>query len=75
MVTFTRQVVSDSEYPSWDTASDTLNGFHVSSEGTIEKEGRGLLQVDFANKYIKLFKWILSQEDLKGKNNNLVEDL
>ncbi|XP_032792418.2 poly(ADP-ribose) glycohydrolase [Daphnia magna] len=52
VVTFTRQVVSDSEYPSWDTASDTLNGFHVSSEGTIEKEGRGLLQVDFANKFI-----------------------
>jgi poly(ADP-ribose) glycohydrolase len=50
VVTFTRQVVRDSEFPNWETASETFGGFHVSSEGTIEKEGIGLLQMDFANK-------------------------
>jgi hypothetical protein len=50
VVTFTRQVVNDSEFPNWATVSETFGGFYVSSEGTIEKEGTGLLQMDFANK-------------------------
>lgn len=50
MITVSRQVVEESEFPNWETASETLGGFHVSSKGTIEKEGIGLLQMDFANR-------------------------
>lgn len=52
VLTFTRQVLSNSDFD-WEDCRDSLLGFHVSSEGTIESEGTGLLQMDFANKYIQ----------------------
>ncbi|XP_046631255.1 poly(ADP-ribose) glycohydrolase-like [Daphnia pulicaria] len=67
VVTFTRQVVRDSEFPNWETASETFGGFHVSSEGTIEKEGIGLLQMDFANKFLGggVLNWGCVQEEIR----------
>jgi len=50
VLTFTRQVLRDSNL-NWEDRQESLLGFHVSSEGTIESEGTGLLQMDFANKY------------------------
>lgn len=49
-VTFTRQSID--HLPSWDHDDTKLTGLHVSSEGTIEDDGLGLLQVDFANKFL-----------------------
>ncbi|KAK7068881.1 hypothetical protein SK128_013592 [Halocaridina rubra] len=51
LVTFTRQHVSYSELPSWEESSHHIPELHISSTGLIE-EMQGLLQVDFANKYI-----------------------
>ncbi|XP_031627780.1 poly(ADP-ribose) glycohydrolase isoform X2 [Contarinia nasturtii] len=54
VVTFARRLVPESQLPDWEecqvTFDDTL--LHISSAGTIEDDGNGLLQVDFANKYI-----------------------
>lgn len=50
-VTITRMVVKEDEFPNWEAAQETLNGLYISSKGTIEKEGDGLLQVDFADPY------------------------
>jgi len=50
VLTFTRQVISEAGLPNWENVTETLSGFHVSSEGTIEKEGVGLVQMDFANR-------------------------
>ncbi|XP_052686077.1 poly(ADP-ribose) glycohydrolase-like isoform X2 [Crassostrea angulata] len=50
VVTFTRQCVD--KFPDWKNLGDTLTDIHVSAEGTIEDDGDGLLQVDFANKYM-----------------------
>lgn len=40
------------ELPDWSNSKNPLKSMHVTSEGFIEKEGFGLLQVDFANKYV-----------------------
>ena len=50
VLTFTRQVCSDP--PQWDKCTANLTKLHVTSEGTIEDDGHGMLQVDFANCYV-----------------------
>ncbi|XP_076454449.1 poly(ADP-ribose) glycohydrolase-like [Babylonia areolata] len=50
IVTFSRQMLVDSH--KWASSMDNLTQLHVSSTGTIEDNGRGMLQVDFANKYL-----------------------
>lgn len=45
MVTFARHVLTDAETPDWAEVPLTLTDLHVSSDGTIEKEGAGLVQV------------------------------
>lgn len=49
-VTFVRQTVD--KCPEWKKLDTSLRGLHVSAEGTIEDDGIGMLQVDFANKYL-----------------------
>ncbi|XP_066304725.1 poly(ADP-ribose) glycohydrolase-like [Branchiostoma lanceolatum] len=49
-LTFRRQ--SFPKMPVWKTCKDPLSRLHVSAEGTIEEDGTGMLQVDFANKVI-----------------------
>lgn len=49
-VTFTRQVCMSP--PKWEDCREKFTKLHVTSEGTIEDNGHGMLQVDFANKYI-----------------------
>lgn len=43
-----------SQMPRWDKLENNLGNtrVHISSSGTIEDNGLGLLQVDFANKYV-----------------------
>ncbi|XP_077481464.1 poly(ADP-ribose) glycohydrolase isoform X1 [Stigmatopora argus] len=50
VVTFTRKSL---EYPpDWESSETLLTKLHIGSEGTIEDEGYGMLQVDFANAFV-----------------------
>lgn len=51
MVTIQRRYIPKSDCPKWDEQVQTLLPLHITSRGTIEAEGTGFLQVDFANKY------------------------
>ncbi|XP_067138347.1 poly(ADP-ribose) glycohydrolase-like isoform X1 [Centruroides vittatus] len=50
VITFHR--IYHQESPEWSQSKEILRSMLVSSEGFIEKEGYGLLQVDFANKFV-----------------------
>uniref|UniRef100_H2RDJ6 poly(ADP-ribose) glycohydrolase n=1 Tax=Pan troglodytes TaxID=9598 RepID=H2RDJ6_PANTR len=50
LVTFTRQSLED--FPEWERCEKPLTRLHVTYEGTIEENGRGMLQVDFANCFV-----------------------
>ncbi|XP_074856198.1 poly(ADP-ribose) glycohydrolase [Carettochelys insculpta] len=50
LVTFTRQSLQD--LPDWERSYKKLTRLHVTYEGTIESNGRGMLQVDFANRFV-----------------------
>ncbi|XP_029940493.1 poly(ADP-ribose) glycohydrolase-like [Salarias fasciatus] len=49
LVTFERRLLRKDDEPQWKSCTEKINRLYVTSEGHIEKEGRGLLQVDFAN--------------------------
>ena len=53
-VTFERRFMHHNEIPNWSESSAPLGvtPLHITSDGTIEDDGLGLLQVDFANKYL-----------------------
>lgn len=46
-----RRIVGNT-FPEWKSCTDNLSDLDVSSNGTIEDDGDGMLQVDFANMYI-----------------------
>ncbi|KAF7655915.1 hypothetical protein LDENG_00048490 [Lucifuga dentata] len=50
LVTFTRQTLSSS--PNWESSQTLLTRLHITCEGTIEDDGYGMLQVDFANRLV-----------------------
>ncbi|XP_051946654.1 poly(ADP-ribose) glycohydrolase-like [Xyrauchen texanus] len=50
LVTFTRQSLSS--FPKWESSNTQLTRLHITCEGTIEDQGHGMLQVDFANKLV-----------------------
>ncbi|CAK9815316.1 Poly(ADP-ribose) glycohydrolase [Anthophora quadrimaculata] len=52
VVTIQRRYIPKSDCPKWDEQVQKLLPLHITSKGTIETEGIGLLQVDFANKYV-----------------------
>lgn len=54
VVTFTRRSICEDDFPVWAECSETFDTtlLHVSDVGTIEDDGKGMLQVDFANKYL-----------------------
>lgn len=54
VVTFVRRSVPETDLPKWSSCRTTFENtiLHVSDDGTIEDDGEGLLQVDFANKYL-----------------------
>ncbi|KAM7349740.1 poly(ADP-ribose) glycohydrolase [Cochliomyia hominivorax] len=53
-VTFERRFIHQNEMPNWAESTIPLGitPLHITSDGTIEDQGLGLLQVDFANKYL-----------------------
>lgn len=50
LVTFTRQTLS--KPPNWESSQTQLKRLHITCEGTIEDDGYGMLQVDFANRFV-----------------------
>ncbi|RXM99855.1 Myoferlin [Acipenser ruthenus] len=50
LVTFTRQSLSS--FPDWQSSKNQLTRLHITCEGTIEDQGCGMLQVDFANRFV-----------------------
>ncbi|MGH0136935.1 UNVERIFIED_CONTAM: hypothetical protein FKN15_008509 [Acipenser sinensis] len=50
LVTFTRQSLSS--FPDWQSSKNQLTRLHITCEGTIEDQGYGMLQVDFANRFV-----------------------
>uniref|UniRef100_A0A670YUA5 poly(ADP-ribose) glycohydrolase n=2 Tax=Pseudonaja textilis TaxID=8673 RepID=A0A670YUA5_PSETE len=50
LVTFTRQCLQ--EFPEWERSPKKMPRLHVTYEGTIESNGQGMLQVDFANRFV-----------------------
>lgn len=53
-VTFERRFLAQNQLPKWSEYNILLGEtpLHITSEGTIEDDGVGLLQVDFANKFL-----------------------
>lgn len=59
MVTYSRRYLPDSELPFWLKSTNKLTNLYITSNGTIEDDGDGMLQVDFANKYEIVFSnWL-----------------
>ncbi|XP_068424615.1 poly(ADP-ribose) glycohydrolase-like [Clinocottus analis] len=50
LVTFTRQHLNNP--PNWESSQTLLKRLHITCEGTIEDDGYGMLQVDFANRFV-----------------------
>lgn len=52
LVTFERRHLPRTQFPRWDKNETPISNIklHVSSTGTIEWNGLGMLQVDFANR-------------------------
>ncbi|XP_018413910.1 PREDICTED: poly(ADP-ribose) glycohydrolase [Nanorana parkeri] len=50
LVTFTRQSLD--RFPEWEKSTKQLSRLHITCMGTIEGNGHGMLQVDFANRYV-----------------------
>ncbi|XP_071321510.1 poly(ADP-ribose) glycohydrolase isoform X5 [Trachinotus anak] len=48
LVTFERRHLRDADLPNWRSCKEKLHKLHVTSHGSIETEGTGMLQVDFA---------------------------
>lgn len=51
VVTFTRKSMKPSKLPDWENSTKKLTKIVPLVDGTIEDDGTGMLQVDFANKY------------------------
>lgn len=66
-LTFTRQYVTPSHIPTWEYSSHYFRKLHVASKGTIEDYGKGMLQVDFANKMVGggVLGWGCVQEEIR----------
>lgn len=50
LVTFTRKTLD--KPPHWKSSQTPLTKLHITCEGTIEDDGCGMLQVDFANQFV-----------------------
>uniref|UniRef100_A0A3Q2W6T5 poly(ADP-ribose) glycohydrolase n=1 Tax=Haplochromis burtoni TaxID=8153 RepID=A0A3Q2W6T5_HAPBU len=50
LVTFTRKSLN--KPPNWKSSQTPLTKLHITCEGTIEDDGYGMLQVDFANRFV-----------------------
>jgi len=52
IVTYSRKRLPSGDLPYWLQSTKQLTNLYITSDGTIEDDGDGMLQVDFANKFI-----------------------
>lgn len=52
ILTFERRTLTNAQQPLWKSSTKSLSNTFISAEGTIEEDGIGMLQVDFANRFI-----------------------
>ncbi|XP_060861431.1 poly(ADP-ribose) glycohydrolase [Metopolophium dirhodum] len=52
VVTYSRRRLPSGDLPYWLQSTKKLTNLYITSDGTIEDNGDGMLQVDFANKFI-----------------------
>lgn len=52
MVTFHRRQIDDDHFPKWHKSEALIKKLVVSKTGTIEDDGKYMLQMDFANKLV-----------------------
>ncbi|XP_027845284.2 poly(ADP-ribose) glycohydrolase [Aphis gossypii] len=52
IVTYSRRRLPSGDLPYWLQSTKKLTNLYITSDGTIEDNGDGMLQVDFANKFI-----------------------
>ena len=52
LLTFSRRCLRSENVPRWGESDRKLSQLHITSEGMIEAQGAGMLQVDFANKFV-----------------------
>ncbi|XP_015115738.1 poly(ADP-ribose) glycohydrolase [Diachasma alloeum] len=66
-ITIQRHYIPKKDCPRWDKLHNLLPALHITSKGTIETEGAGLLQVDFANRYVGggVLNWGCVQEEIR----------
>ncbi|XP_034239743.1 poly(ADP-ribose) glycohydrolase-like [Thrips palmi] len=66
-VTFSRRYIPTGSLPDWSKSTKPLPKLHIRSSGCIEDEGAGMLQVDFANKFIGggVLGWGCVQEEIR----------
>ncbi|XP_030623918.1 poly(ADP-ribose) glycohydrolase-like [Chanos chanos] len=75
LVTFERRCISPSDLPKWKDKKEMLTKLYISHEGSIEKDGEGMLQVDFASKFVGggvLGKGLVQEEILFLMNPELI---
>ncbi|XP_030598520.1 poly(ADP-ribose) glycohydrolase [Archocentrus centrarchus] len=75
LVTFERRCLSNTDTSKWKSCKETLSKLHVTSEGQIEADGKGMLQVDFASSWIGggvLGSGLLQEEILFLMNPELI---
>ena len=52
VLTFSRVCLNPQSFPNWRKSEKGMSQLHITSEGSIETGGQGMLQVDFANKFV-----------------------
>ncbi|XP_050433324.1 poly(ADP-ribose) glycohydrolase-like isoform X2 [Adelges cooleyi] len=66
-VTYSRRYLTENELPTWLKSTNPLTSLHIASDGTIEDNGDGMYQIDFANKFIGggVLGWGCVQEEIR----------
>jgi len=66
-VSFRRQNIDKNSIPDWKSSKKQLCKLHVMSSGTIDDDGIGMLQMDFANKFVGggVLGWGCVQEEIR----------
>ncbi|XP_050542073.1 poly(ADP-ribose) glycohydrolase [Daktulosphaira vitifoliae] len=67
VITYSRCYLTENELPTWLKSTNLLTNLHIASDGTIEEDGDGMFQVDFANKFIGggVLNWGCVQEEIR----------
>ena len=67
VLTFSRVGLTPENVPNWGKSKKRMSKLHITSEGSIETEGQGMLQVDFANKFVGggVLTFGMAQEEIR----------